>query len=377
MKKFFMILSCALIGTMAVQAQSDKRIPAKGFAVSTSHGNFQPYEFSRHAVGDNDILIEILYAGICHSDIHTAHGDWGEVNYPFVPGHEIAGRVVSVGKNVTKFKKGDYAGVGCLVNACLQCNECKAGYEQDCANRVLTYAADDIYHDHEMTQGGYSDKITVSEDFAIKIPANADMSKVAPLLCAGITTYAPISLSKVKRGDKVAVAGFGGLGHLAVKYLVKLGAEVTVFDVTDDKRQAALSMGAVRYINVKHPEELRGTDNSFSFLLSTVPVGYNMSHYLRMVKKGGDMAIVGLPSHAQMPAIDVNSLIHLQHRNIYGSMIGGIRQTQEMLDYSVANGIYPDVQIIEADGNAIDNAYRNVQDGKVQFRYVIDMSTMK
>ena len=184
MKKFFMILSCALIGTMAVQAQSDKRIPAKGFAVSTSHGNFQPYEFSRHAVGDNDILIEILYAGICHSDIHTAHGDWGEVNYPFVPGHEIAGRVVSVGKNVTKFKKGDYAGVGCLVNACLQCNECKAGYEQDCANRVLTYAADDIYHDHEMTQGGYSDKITVSEDFAIKIPANADMSKVAPLLCA-------------------------------------------------------------------------------------------------------------------------------------------------------------------------------------------------
>ncbi|MCD8251416.1 MAG: NAD(P)-dependent alcohol dehydrogenase [Phocaeicola dorei] len=377
MRKFLIIFSCAVIGTVAVQAQSDNRIPAKGFAVSTSHGNFQPYEFSRHTVGDNDVLIEILYAGICHSDIHTAHGDWGEVNYPLVPGHEIAGRVVFVGKNVTKFKKDDYAGVGCLVNSCLKCDECKAGYEQDCAARVLTYAATDRYHGNKMTQGGYSDKIVVSEDFAIKIPAEADLKRVAPLLCAGITTYSPIHFSQVKQGDKVAVAGFGGLGHLAVKYLVKLGAEVTVFDVTDDKRQAALDMGAVRYISVKHPEELNGTDSQFKFLLSTVPVGYDMSTYLRMVKRGGDMAIVGMPAHDQMPSIDVNSLIHLQHRNVYGSMIGGIRQTQEMLDYSVENDIYPDVKIIEADGAAIDNAYRNVQDGKVQFRYVIDMSTMK
>ncbi len=368
-----LLLGSVLLGGNALKAQEARRIPAQGFATHSEHGNFQPYDFTRHAVGDNDILIEIMYSGICHSDIHTVHGDWGKRTYPFVPGHEIAGRVAAVGKNVMKFKVGDYAGVGCLVNACLQCENCKAGNEHECHNQVLTYADKDIYHDGEITQGGYANNIVVSENFVVKIPAKADMKRVAPLLCAGVTTYSPIKFSHVKAGDKVAVAGFGGLGHLAVKYLVKLGAEVTVFDVTDDKAKAALDMGAVKYVNVNKQEELKDMTNRFCFLLSTVPVDYDMSVYFKMLSK----AIVGVPAMNTMPSIDINTLVHAEHRSVYGSQIGGIALTQEAVNYSVENNIYPDVQVLNADAQEIDEAYRNVQDGKVQFRYVLDMSTLK
>lgn len=399
MKKVFVML-CAAVCAMSAWAQQESylldetldaenvttvvatsgdRVKSKGFAVFSSHGGFQPYEFTRPAVGDNDILIKTLYASICHSDIHTAHGDWGRVGYPLVPGHEIAGVVTAVGKNVTKFKVGDYAGVGCMVNSCGECEACLAGDEQNCTGgrRVMTYASRDVFHGDEMTQGGYSNNMVVSERFAIKIPKNADLKRIAPLLCAGITTYSPIRFANVKAGDNVALAGFGGLGHLAVKYMVKMGAKVTVFDVTDDKRQAALDMGATRYVNVNNPDEVRGTEQQYSFLLSTVPVNYDISFYAHMVRHGGEMGIVGLPAYNEMPSINVAQLIRHEHVKIFGSLIGGIRQTQEMLDYSVANNIYPEVEIIKADAKAIDEAYRNVQDGKVQFRYVIDMSTMK
>lgn len=378
MNKLVIILTCAILYVPNIMAQENERIPAKGFAVFSSHGGFQPYNFTRHALGDNDILIKTLYAGICHSDIHTAYGDWGNIDYPLVPGHEIAGEVIAIGKNVTKFKVGDYAGVGCMVNACNLCEACKDGEEQNCTNgRVLTYGSKDIYHGDEMTQGGYSDNMVVSEKFAIKIPVNADLKRVAPLLCAGITTYSSIRFSNVKAEDNVALVGFGGLGHLAVKYMVKLGAKVTVFDITDAKRQAAMEMGAVRYVNINNSEELENTERQFSFLLSTVPVMYDINRYARMVRRGGDMGIVGLPAFNDLPSINVMDLIHNEHVKIYGSLIGGIRQTQEMLDYSVENDIYPDVKIINADAREIDKAYRNVQDGKVQFRYVIDMGTMK
>jgi uncharacterized zinc-type alcohol dehydrogenase-like protein len=223
-------------------------VPDKGYALFSKDGQFTPYEFERHAVGDNDILIKILYAGICHSDLHRAWGDWREETYPMVPGHEIAGRVVRVGKNVTKFKVGDYAGVGRMVNSCGECENCQRGEEQYCEKRVFTYASVDHHHDGELAQGGYSDNLVVSEKFAIKIPENAPIEKVAPLFCAGITTYSPIKLTHVTKGDKVAVAGFGGLGHMALQYAVALGAEVTVFDITEEKRQDALDMGAVRYV---------------------------------------------------------------------------------------------------------------------------------
>jgi uncharacterized zinc-type alcohol dehydrogenase-like protein len=356
--------------------QSGSRVPAKGMALFAKDGNFQPYEFTRHAVGDNDILIEILYAGICHSDIHMGKGDWNEIAYPFVPGHEIAGRVVQTGKNVTKFKVGDYAGIGCIINSCRQCGSCRADEEQHCEKGMVgTYASVDYRHHDEITQGGYANNYVVSEDYAIKIPANADIQKVAPLLCAGITTWSPIHFSNVKKGDSVAVAGFGGLGHMAVQYMVALGASVTVFDITDDKRADAIRLGAVRYVNVNNPAGLEGLKDQFSFIISTIPDKYDPMMYVGMLKKNGELAIVGMPSLANTPVIPTTFLAFTPHRKVYGSMIGGIKETQEMLDYSVARGIYPEVKIISAD--QIDEAYRNVIDGKVKFRYVIDAKTLK
>lgn len=214
-----------------------EKIKSKGYAMFSKDGPFKPYEFERHAVGDNDILIKIMYAGICHSDIHQARSEWNEKeNYPMVPGHEIVGQVTQVRKNVTKFKVGDYAGVGCMVNACKDpnCDTCHRNREQECHDVVFTYASPDKFHGGEITQGGYSNNIVISEDFAIQVPKTADMEKVAPLLCAGITTYSPIQFSRIRKGDKVAVAGFGGLGHMAVQYLVKIGSEVTVFDVSEE-----------------------------------------------------------------------------------------------------------------------------------------------
>jgi uncharacterized zinc-type alcohol dehydrogenase-like protein len=292
-----------------------------------------------------------------------------------VPGHEIAGQVVQVGKNVTKFKVGDYAGVGCMVNSCGKCKFCKLGLEQYCDKRVLTYASKDIYHDGELTQGGYSDNIVVSENFAIKVPKNAQIEKVAPLLCAGITTFSPLKFTHVKKGDKVAVAGYGGLGHMAVQYAVAFGAEVTVFDITEEKRQDAKDMGAVKYVNVNNPEELKGLENGFRVIIDTIPAKYDPAMYLKMLDLDGDMVVLGLPSKENTPSVSISTLVWSARRKIYGSQIGGIRETQEMLDYSVAHNIYPRVEVVPV--NKIDEAYKNVLDGKVKFRYVIDMSTLK
>ncbi|MBK0368679.1 NAD(P)-dependent alcohol dehydrogenase [Flavobacterium agrisoli] len=368
------VLVMALLNAVTAQ---NKTIPSKGFAVLAADGKFKPFEFNRHALGDNEILIETLYASICHSDIHHVHGDWGKEEFPMVPGHEIAGRVSKVGKNVTKFKVGDYAGVGCMVNSCGKCDFCKAGLEQYCKDVVLTYHDKDQFHDNEVTQGGYSNNIVLTENFAIKLPANTDMKKVAPLLCAGITTYSPIHYAQVKKGDKVGVAGFGGLGHMAVQYAVKIGAEVTVFDITEEKRADAKRLGAVKYVNVNNPEDLKGLDNSLNFIISTIPASYDPNIYLKMLKIDGQMAFVGLPPYAKMPIIPIDKLIWQGNRKVFGSQIGGIKETQEMLDYSIANNIYPEVEIIPATSKAIEVAYQNVLDGKVKFRYVIDMKTLK
>lgn len=379
MKTRFILTTVLALMSMSTFAQdNDGRIPAKGFAVFEEKGHFQPYNFSRHAVGDNDIQIEILYAGICHSDLHHVLGDWGEEEYPMVPGHEIAGRVVAVGKNVTRFKVGDYAGIGCMIGSCRHCDACGHGLEQYCEEgAVMTYHGIDRFNGNEHTQGGYSDTYVVAEDFAIRVPENADISKVAPLLCAGITSYSPIMQAGVKKGDKVGVAGFGGLGHMGVQYAVSLGADVTVFDITEEKREDALRMGASRYVNVNNPEDLKGLDNTFDFILSTIPSRYDMNMYMRMLKLDGQFGIVGLPAFRNMPSLTVADLIFQGRRKVFGSQIGGIKETQEMLDYSITHNIYPEVEIIEADGAEIDKAYRNVLDGRVKFRYVIDMSTLK
>jgi uncharacterized zinc-type alcohol dehydrogenase-like protein len=382
LKTLCIIAAIIIIGNVIAQQNhmQTNRISTKGFAVHSHDDHFHPYEFTRHAVGDNDIQIEILYAGICHSDLHAVRNEQQNFNiksrYPMVPGHEIAGRVTNIGKNVIKFKIGDYAGVGCMVNACRQCDSCSAGKEQFCEKgAVFTYNSKDYYHENEITMGGYSNNIVLSENFAIKIPKDADIKRVAPLLCAGITTWSPIKFSGVKAGDKVGVAGFGGVGHMAVQYLVNLKTEVTVFDVSDKKRESAKRMGAKRYVNVRNPQELEGLNNTMDFIISTVPVDYDPMIYVRMLKIGGEMAIVGLPANSN---INISRLpLGNANRKIYGSLIGGIRETQEMLDYSVANNIYPEVELIKADAAEIDKAYKKIADGKVPFRYVIDMSTLK
>lgn len=375
-KRNLLLITGLLLAVATSQAQqSNDRIPAKGFAFHAEDGHFHDYEFTRHPIGDNDVQIKILYAGICHSDIHEAEGIKERNGAPCVLGHEIAGEVIAVGKNVTKFKVGDYAGVGCMVNSCGSCSMCDADKEQFCENSTtFTYDYPDKYHGGELSQGGYSDNIVVSERFAISIPKDADMKRIAPLLCAGVTTWSPIRFSNVQKGQKVAVAGYGGLGHMAVQYLVDLGADVTVFDITEEKRGDALRMGASRYVNVNKEEEMKGLANSFDFILSTIPANFTPIMYARMLKMGGELAIVGLDGKAEINTLQM--ILTAAHRKVYASLIGGIKETQEMLDYSVAHGIYPEVEIIPADAAAIDEAYKNVLDGKVKFRYVIDMSTM-
>lgn len=378
MKRAILLIMTGIMVSNAAFSQ-DGRITSKGLAVNSPDDKFHNYEFTRHAIGDNDVLIEILYSGICHSDLHQVHGDWMPGSYPMVPGHEIAGRVAAVGKNVTKFKIGDFAGVGCMVNSCGECEHCKGGEEMFCDERktVYTYNSRDVFHDGEITMGGYSNNIVVDERFVVKIPDGADLKRVAPLLCAGITTYSPIMFSHVGKGDKVGVAGFGGLGHMAVQYAVSLGAEVTVFDISEEKREDALRMGAVRYVNVNNPEEQRGLNNTMDFIISTIPAHYEPLMYVSMLKKDGELAIVGLPANSECPSISIGVLPYMANRKIYGSLIGGMKETQEMVDYSVEHGIYPEVEIIPAYGAAVDEAYRKVAAGEVKFRYVIDMKTMK
>lgn len=378
MKLYSKILLLISLSSLSfnLYAQTDS-IPTHGFAAFDESGVFHPYKFNRHAVGDDEIRIEILYSGICHSDLHNVHGDWRKEEYPMVPGHEIAGRVVAVGKDVTKFKVGDYAGVGCIINSCHVCDYCLNGQEHYCSESVSTYHDHDPYHDNEPTQGGYSDNIVVSQDYAIAIPANADMEKVAPLLCAGITTYSPIKYAGVKSGDKVGVAGFGGLGNMAVKYLKALGADVTVFDISEDKREAAKEMGASRYVNVNDSAAMAAIANEFDFIISTIPSAYDPMTYMKMLKWNGQMCIVGIPSAKDMPQLSMRSFIGMANRCLFGSRIGSIGETQEMMDYSVAHGIYPDVEVIKADADLITDAYEKVKNGEVKFRYVIDMSTLE
>lgn len=378
MKLYSKILLLISLSSLSfnLYAQTDS-IPTHGFAAFDESGEFHPYEFNRHAVGDDEIQIEILYSGICHSDLHNVHGDWRKEEYPMVPGHEIAGRVVAAGKDVTKFKVGDYAGVGCIINSCHVCDYCLNGQEHYCSESVSTYHDHDPYHDNEPTQGGYSDNIVVSQDYAIAIPANADMEKVAPLLCAGITTYSPIKYAGVKSGDKVGVAGFGGLGSMAVKYLKALGADVTVFDISEDKREAAKEMGASRYVNVNDSAAMASIANEFDFIISTIPSAYDPMTYMKMLKWNGQMCIVGIPSAKDMPQLSMRSFIGMANRRLFGSRIGSIGETQEMMDYSVAHGIYPDVEVIKADADLITDAYEKVKNGEVKFRYVIDMSTLE
>jgi uncharacterized zinc-type alcohol dehydrogenase-like protein len=379
MKKIVLIallMGASVNMIMAQHQHHEGCIHSKGYAAMDSEGKMIPYTFERKPVGENDILIEILYCGICHSDIHYVFNHWERSVYPCLPGHEIIGKVTQTGKNVSKFKVGENVGVGCMVNACGECDMCKAGQEQFCQNgkTVYTYNSADWEDNGKNTLGGYSDNIVVNEDFVIRIPENAPLEKIAPILCAGITTYNPLKAAGVKSGDKVAIAGFGGLGHMAVQYAISFGAEVVVFDRTEDKRELASQLGAVKYVNINNAEDIASIPNNyFDVILSTIGSHYDLSLYLNKLKIGGDFAIVGIPANWDAPTININTLPY--NKRVWRSLIGGIPETQEVIDYSVEHGIYPMVEIIAVD--KVNEAFKNVIDGEIHFRYVMDMKTLK
>lgn len=345
-------------------------ITAKARAVDGPDKPFRTAEIKRRDLDSHDVLIEIKYAGICHSDIHTAHGEWGQVNYPLVPGHEIAGIVTEVGAEVTKHKVGDRVGVGCMVDSCGDCENCRKGEEQYCLNgNVPTYAGVDKYG--EPTQGGYSTHIVVIEDFVVRIPDNIGLDAAAPLLCAGITTYSPLNHWGAGPGKKVAVVGMGGLGHMAVQIAHAMGAEVTVLSQTVKKKVDGLQLGADNYYATSDPETFKILAGTFDLIINTVSAKIDISAYLSLLALDGALVNVGAP--AEPLSLNVFSLIG-HRRSFAGSMIGGIRETQEMLDFCAEHNIAPMIEVISAD--QIDEAYQRVLASDVKYRFVIDISTM-
>jgi len=325
----------------------------------------------RRDVGPKDVMIEIAYAGICHSDIHTVRGEWGEIQYPQVVGHEIVGTVSEVGSEVTKHQVGDRVGVGCMVNSCGECEYCLRGDEQYCAKgNVGTYTGVDPA-DGTITQGGYSQAVVVTEDFVLRVPESLDYDKVAPLLCAGITLYSPLHHWGVTEGTKVAIVGMGGLGHMGVKIAAALGAEVTVLSQTTSKQEDSLRFGATAHYATSDEQTFTDLANSFDLIVNTVSAKIDMGAYLSLLRVDGTLVNVGAPSEPlEVPAF---ALIPAR-RSWAGSAIGGIRETQEMLDFCAEHGIVPETELISAD--QINEAYERVLASDVRYRFVIDTATM-
>jgi len=326
---------------------------------------------TRRDLDPNDVEIDIAYAGICHSDIHTVRGEWGPIQYPQVVGHEIVGHVSAVGSDVTKHQVGDRVGVGCMVNSCGECEQCVAGQEQYCLRgNIGTYASVDPA-DGSITQGGYSEAVVVNEDFVLRVPESLDIEKVAPLLCAGITTYSPLHHWKVGPGSKVAVVGMGGLGHMAVKIAVALGAEVTVLSQTTSKQEDSLRYGAKAHFATKDPSTFEELAGSFELIINTVSAKIDMKAYLGLLKVDGTLVNVGAPSEP----LEVPAFALIPRRLSWaGSAIGGIAETQEMLDFCAEHGILPETELISAD--RINEAYERVLASDVRYRFVIDTATL-
>lgn len=351
-------------------AKDDKMnyVETKGYAAFDESGVIKPFTFKRRAVGDDDILIEIKAASICHSDIHQEKGHWGKQQYPQVPGHEIAGVVTGVGKNVTKFKVGDRAGVGCMVDGCTTCkNE-----EQYTQGTLFTYGYPDDREPTKITQGGYSTHIVARDHFAVHLPDNISFEKAAPLLCAGITTYSPIMKGYFKKGEKVGVAGIGGLGHMAVKLAYSLGAEVYAFTTSADKVDDIKKMGAKEVIVVENPAQLYSFSEKLDYMISTIPYQFDVAAYASVVKPYGFFTQVGMPEGFQ---ITLNNLgLSASRVNFNASLIGGMKETQEMVDYCAKNNVLPEIQMIKAE--EITQAWKNVENKKARYRYVIDTATI-
>ncbi len=342
-----------------------------------AYGNMGPTEalkslsIERRDPRPDDVVIEIDYCGICHSDIHTARGEWGPTNYPCVPGHEIVGRVVRVGKKVKKFKIGDLAGVGCFVDSCGKCNPCKTHEEQFCQTHVaFTYGSTEMDL-KTPTLGGYSSHITVKEKYTLKIKKNQPLERIAPLLCAGITTYSPLKRYGTKKGMKVGVVGLGGLGHMAVKIAKAMGAEVTVFSTSTSKQADAKKLGAKNFVMTKDPSAFAGMVGKLDLIIDTVSADHDLAPYMACLKIGGTQVLVGAPPKPHQVA--AFALIGGRKR-LAGSLIGGIKETQEMLDFCAKKKVFADIELIPA--AKINEAYERTIKGDVKYRFVIDSKTL-
>jgi len=347
-------------------------IKTSGYAAKDATSPLAPYQFERREVGPNDVLIDIAYCGICHSDIHQVRNEWGGSLYPMVPGHEIVGKILKVGANVKKFKEGDLAGVGCLVGSCRTCGSCKEGLEQYCESGFVgTYNG--VEKDGKTpTMGGYSNHIVVDEAFTLKIPPSLDFSAVAPLLCAGITTYSPLRHWKVGPGHRVGVMGLGGLGHMAVKLAHAMGAHVVVFTTSPEKVEDALRLGAKEVVIAKNPNEMEAQANRFDLILNSISAPIDLGPYLQLLKREGTMVLLGVP--AEDSKIQSASLI-FKRRAIAGSLIGGLPETQEMLDFCAEHNIVSDVEVIPM--HQVNEAFERTVKGDVKYRFVIDMGSLK
>ena len=344
----------------------------KAYAAHDAVSPLSPFSFERRETGAHDVQIEILYCGVCHSDIHQARGEWGNSIFPMVPGHEIVGRIIKIGNHVTKFKVGDLAGVGCFVDSCKTCPNCLSGEEQFCDNGMVG-----TYNGYEKdgttpTFGGYSTQIVVDENYTLRIADSLPLEAVAPLLCAGITTYSPLKYVGVKPGHKVAVLGLGGLGHMAVKFASSFGAEVTMLSGSPSKKADAEKLGAHHFALTSDAEVMSGLQNHFDVILNTVSAPHNYNTYLNLLNTNGTMIVVGAPPTPQ--EISAFGLI-LKRRSIIGSLIGGIKETQEMLDYCAEHNIVSDVEVIDI--AYINEAYERMLKGDVRYRFVIDIASLK
>jgi uncharacterized zinc-type alcohol dehydrogenase-like protein len=346
-------------------------IPTLGYAAAAASQPLAPYHFDRREPREHDVVIEILFCGVCHSDLHTVRDEWGKGVYPIVPGHEIVGRVARVGKGVTKFKAGDLAGVGCMVDSCRECANCKDDLEQFCMQgATFTYSGKDR-HDGTPTQGGYSNQIVVDEAFVLRISEKLDLAAVAPLLCAGITTYSPLRHWKVGKGSKVGVVGLGGLGHMALKLAHAFGAQVVQFTTSKSKIADAKRLGADEVVMSNDEAQMQAHAGTFDFILDTVSAPHDINAYLQMLKRDGTMTLVGVPDTP--PTVPAGSLI-FGRKSLAGSLIGGIAETQEMLDFCAEHGIVSDIEKIDIQD--INEAYERMLKSDVKYRFVIDMASL-
>lgn len=343
-----------------------------GYAAKSAQDQLAAFHFERRELRENDVAIEILYSGVCHSDLHTIKGDWGEQPYPLIPGHEIIGKVIETGSKVKNYKLGDHVGVGCMVDSCQSCDQCDAHEEQYCRNGMTpTYGGQDRVT-NDVTQGGYSKHIVVREEFVVRVSEKLDLSKAAPILCAGITTYSPLKKWGVTKGSRVGVIGLGGLGHMGVQLAVAMGAEVTVISRSNKKEDSARALGAKGILVSTNEGEMEKAKASFDFILDTVPVKHDFNTYTPLLDVDGTLVLVGQIGPMEEP---MTVPLLMGRRRIAGSLIGGIKETQEVLDFCAEHNIHPVCETIEMD--EVNQAWDRLLTENPDHRFVIDMSTLK